>query len=139
MHPNSIANLRPAWRPGETPNPTGVNGQKRIERALQIAQNACPKAAKLIANAIGDQDLPMSTRLRCAEYVLDKVLPTPKGATALSIGAAAGVEWLELRFTAPGGSTESHRIDLEPNVGESMGQIIDAEPEASDIKDIEHE
>lgn len=132
MHPNSIANLRPAWRPGETPNPTGVNGQKRIERALQIAQNACPKAAKLIANAINDQGLPMSTRLRCAEYVLDKVLPTPKGPTALSIGAGAGVEWLELRFTAPGGSTtETHRISLEPTID---NDIRDITPDANGLE-----
>lgn len=101
MHPNSLANLRPAWRPGETPNPTGVNGHKRIERALTIAQNACPKAATLIANAISDPDLPMSTRLRCAEYVLDKVLPPAKRPDGTTLALNGGAEWLELRFVAP--------------------------------------
>lgn len=82
-------------------------------------------------------ELPMSTRLRAAEFIIDKTWP--KEAQNTLISGLNGVEWLELRFTAPGGSTESHRIDLEPNVGESMGQVIDAEPEASDIKDVEHE
>lgn len=136
MHPNSIANLRAPWKPGERPPSPGPS---KLERALKISQDAAPKAARLIARTVDDPEVPISLRLRCAEYLLDKALPTPKGATALSIGAAAGVEWLELRFTAPGGASESHRIDLEPNVVESMGQIIDAEPEASDIKDIEHE
>ena len=29
MHPNSLRNLRPPWRKGECPNPTGINGYTR--------------------------------------------------------------------------------------------------------------
>lgn len=102
MHPNSIANLRPAWKPGQIPNPTGVNGQRRIERALAIAQKASPKAARLISDAISDRDLPMGLRLRCAEYVLDKTLPSQKGEKGLLEALSGGIECLELRFVAPG-------------------------------------
>lgn len=81
----------------------------------------------------------MSTRLRCAEFIIDKTWP--KEAQNTILGAIGGVEWLELRFTAPGGSTESHRIDLEPSVEKSVGETIDLEAEASDVSELgdEHE
>lgn len=103
MHPNSLANLRPAWKPGDTPNPGGFSGQRNVDKALAMAQKACPKAARLIVQAISNEELPMSTRLRCAEYVLDKALPSQKGSEGASLVlSGGGVEWLELRFVKPG-------------------------------------
>lgn len=130
-HPNSLANLRP-WKPGQAPPPPGP---KKVEQALKIAQQSCPKAARLIARCISDPELPISTRLRCAEFMLDKALPAQKsGISGLLEGN--GLEFLELRFVAPGGSETRRRIE---NVGKSMGQIIDAEPEASDINEVSDE
>jgi hypothetical protein len=107
-HPNSLANLRP-WKPGQAPS---TAGPKKIEQALKITQQSCPKAARLITRAIDNPELPMSLRLRCAEYVLDKALPPQQASGSLSIGQ--GVEWLELRFVAPGGqAAESHRIAFQ--------------------------
>lgn len=133
VNPNSLANLRAPWQRGEQ----GTAGVRYVERMVSRAQKAGPQAIRLLHQAMRNPELPMSLRCRIAEYIVDKAWP--KEAQNTLISGLNGVEWLELRFTAPGGSTESHRIDLEPNVGESMGQIIDAEPEASDIKDIEHE
>lgn len=122
MHPNSIANLRPPWKPGEKPNPLGLRGISKVEKALEISQNACPKAARLIARTVSNEDAPLSLRVRCAEFLLDKALPPQQGA-GLTI-SGPGVEWLELRFVAPGGAqSEPQRIALpEP-------EAVDVEPE----------
>ena len=101
LHPNSLANLRP-WRPGEQPPSPGPKGIARVDKALQIAQNASPKAARLIARAITNEDLPMGLRVRCAEYVLDKTLPSQRGEKGLLEALSGGIECLELRFVAPG-------------------------------------
>jgi hypothetical protein len=36
-HPNSLANLRPPWRPGQSGNPRGTNNARRERDAQQIA------------------------------------------------------------------------------------------------------
>jgi hypothetical protein len=106
MHPNSLANLRAPWQPGET----AVRNPAKVDRALKTLTKATPKAALLIARSIDNPELPISTRLRCAEYVLDHTLP--KDQPGIAIGQ--GVEWLELRFVAPGGqAAESHRIAFQ--------------------------
>ena len=131
MHPNSIANLKPPWRPGERPPSPGPS---KLERALKISQDAAPNAARLIARTVNDPEVPIALRLRCAEYLLDKALPRPTSGPGLQL-SGMGVEFLELRFVAPG-QQETRRI---PSVDESMGQIIDAEPEASDINEVSDE
>lgn len=119
MHPNSIANLRAPWRPGERPPSPGPS---KVERALKITQDATPKAARLIAQTVGDPEAPLGLRLRCAEYILDKALPTQKAA---SMVLESGAEWLELRFVSPGG--QEVRSD----------RAVTIEAEASVINDLE--
>jgi hypothetical protein len=109
-HPNSLANLRP-WKPGERPPSPGPG---KIEQALKVAKDACPKAVRLIARTIDDPEVPLPLRIRCAEYIADKVLPSQNTSQSLQIGQ--GVEWLELRFVAPSGTAapETHRIPFDP-------------------------
>lgn len=128
MHPNSIANLRPPWKPGERPPSPGPS---KVEKALKIIQDGCPKAARLIVQTVNDTDAPLSLRLRCAEFIVDKTWP--KDAPALSI-SGPGAEWLELRFVSPSASNsnglapETHRItfdgtasDVEANETKDVG------------------
>lgn len=108
MHPNSLANLRP-WKPGERPQPS----PRKVDRALQITHDLSIKAARLIGRCMQDEEQPMSLRVRCAEYMLDRALGPAKGGAALTV-AGEGIEWLELRFTTPGqqAAPETHRIAL---------------------------
>lgn len=126
-HPNSLANLRP-WKPGQAPPPPGP---KKVEQALKIAQQSCPKAARLIARCISDPELPISTRLRCAEFVLDKALPTQKSGIS-GILEGSGLEFLELRFVAPGQQPESHRVPLIEAEASDISDLDDSAEDASD-------
>lgn len=117
VNPISLANLRAPWQPGEQ----GTAGVRYVERMVTRAQKAGPQAMRLLQHAMRNPELPMSLRVRCAEYIVDKAWP--KEAPGLSI-SGPGVEWLELRFVAPGGAQnppETHRIELEP--------VTDVEPE----------
>jgi hypothetical protein len=120
MHPNSLANLRPPWQPGDRP----AANHGKIERALKITQNATPKAARLITRCIDDPEVPLPLRLRCAEYVLDYALPPKQASGGIAIGQ--GVEWLELRFVAPGSQAapETHRIAFE-TIEHEDGENVD--------------
>lgn len=135
MHPNSIANLRPPWKPGERPPSPGPS---KVERALKIIQDGCPKAARLIVQTVGDPEAPLGLRLRCAEFMLDKTWPKVPAGAELRLGGD-GVEWLELRFVAPGqpaaAAPETRRIpfDDRQGVGQSVGQVIDAETDDNDV------
>lgn len=123
MHPNSLANLRP-WKPGERPQPS----PRKVDRALQIIHDLSPKAAALIGRCMLDEEQPMSLRIRCGEYVLDRALGPAKGGAELHIGG--GAEWLELRFVKPGeaaAAPETHRITFD-------GAVTDVEAnETSDV------
>lgn len=110
MHPNSIANLRPPWKPGERPPSPGPS---KVERALKIIQDGCPKAARLIVQTVNDTDAPLSLRLRCAEFMLDKTWPKAPAGAELHIGGG-GVEWLELRFVAPGEARQAPHAHAQP-------------------------
>lgn len=67
----------------------------------------------------------MSTRLRCAEYVLDKALPTQKGA---SMVLESGAEWLELRFVSPSGPAAKDTASLKD---QAISTTYSVEPETS--------
>lgn len=86
------------------------------------AQKAGPQAMRLLQHAMRNPELPMSLRVRCAEYIVDKAWP--KQAENGGISISGGAEWLELRFVAPGGAqSEPQRIALpEP-------EAVDVEPE----------
>lgn len=94
FNPVSLANLKP-YPPGTQ----GTAGVKYVERMVASAQKASPQAMKLLRQAMRNPELPMSTRLRCAEYIVDKAWP--KNAPELAI-SGTGLEFLELRFVAPG-------------------------------------
>lgn len=128
VNPNSLANLRPPWPQGVQPKP----GPNYVERMISRGHKAAPQAMRLITQAMHDRELPMSLRLRCAEYIVDKTWPKPPAGAYAGVLGPSGVEFLELRFVAPGQQPIQ-------NVGESMGQIIDAEPEASDINEVSDE
>lgn len=128
VNPNSLANLRAPWQPGEQ----GTAGVKYVERMVARAQKTAPQAMRLLSQAMRNPELPMSLRCRIAEYIVDKAWP--KEAQNSLISGLSGVEFLELRFVAPG-----QQAQPIGNVGESMGQIIDAEPEASDINEVSDE
>lgn len=130
VHPNSIANLTP-WQPGTQPKASAT----WIERTIARAHKAAPQAMRLIAQAMKDPELPMSTRLRCAEYIVDKTWPKPP-AGALASALAEGAEWLELRFVSPSGQASSaHKIEQDQSLTiehEDLGH-------ASDHPDVEPE
>ena len=131
-HPNSLANLRP-WKPGQAPPPPGP---KKVEQALKIAQQSCPKAAKLIARCISDPELPISTRLRCAEFMLDKALPNVKSGIS-GILEGNGLEFLELRFVAPGQAKDTPSLNDQAI---STTYSVDADiSHTSSHTDVEHE
>lgn len=115
MHPNSLANLRP-WKPGERPKPS----PRKVERALQIIHNLAPKAATLIGRCMLDEEQPMSLRVRCFEYVLDRALGPAKGGAELHL-SGDGIEWLQLRFVKPGevaAAPETHPITFDGTVSD---------------------
>lgn len=96
INPNSLANLRAPWQPGEQ----GTAGVRYVERLVTRAQKAGPQAFRLLQQAMRNPELPMSLRCRIAEYIVDKAWP--KEAQNGLMGALSGVEFLELRFVAPG-------------------------------------
>lgn len=121
VHPNSLANLTP-WQPGTQPKA----GAGYIERMIARAGKAAPQAMRLIAQAMKDPELPMSTRLRCAEYIVDKTWPKPP-AGALASALAEGAEWLELRFVSPSGQA-TDTVSPQPP---AISTTYSVEPETS--------
>lgn len=117
-HANSLANLRPPWQSGQQPRP----GVRYIERMINRAHKAGPQAIRLLTQAMNDTELPMSLRCRCAEYIADKIWP--KSAPELRLGD--GVEFLELRFVAPGASaaSETRRIAFDERTIEADANDI---------------
>lgn len=107
-HPNSLANLRP-WPKGEQPKP----GPRYLERMLERGSRYAPQAIRLIGQAMKDPELPMATRLRCAEFIVDKTWPKAPAGGQLTL--TEGIDWLELRFVAPGSQQppEVHRITFD--------------------------
>lgn len=104
IHPNSLANLRPAWNSETAPRSAHA---AKIERVLDIGHNAGPKAIRLISRAMQDEDQPIGLRLRCAEYVVDKLWPKPAAGSSAEVSVSAnGAEWLDVRFHFPGSDTK---------------------------------
>lgn len=75
----------------------------------------------------------MSTRLRCAEYVLDKALPTQKGA---SMVLESGAEWLELRFVAPSGQPSKDDPSLKDQAISTTYRVEDENSHTSSHTDV---
>lgn len=96
---------------------------------LARANKSAPQAMRLIAQAMRDPELPMSTRLRCAEYIVDKTWP--KEAQNGILGAlTGGAEFLELRFVAPGQQqADKHQEITTTYEVEEADTHNDAEPE----------
>lgn len=110
VHPNSLANLRPPWKPGET----GIPGNRYVERMVNGGCRAGPRAIELISRTMRDEEQPISLRLRCAEYIVDKTWPKPPpgGVPGVTINSD-GIDFLELRFHYPGDSNPD--TDTKPN------------------------
>lgn len=108
-HPNSLANLKPPWQSGEQPKP----GERYIQRMVNRAQKAGPQAMRLMTQCMRDPELPISQRLRCAEFIIEHTWP--KEAAAGLLGALGnGAEWLELRFVSPSGQASKDNPSLQP-------------------------
>lgn len=116
VHPNSLANLRPPWKPGET----GIPGNRYVERMVNGGCRAGPRAIELISRTMRDEEQPISTRLRCAEYIVDKTWPKAPSGAAVNITAEA-IDFLELRFHYPGDT------DTKPNGHDVVTVSFDAE------------
>lgn len=88
------------------------------------ANKAAPQAIRLIAQAMRDTENPLSLRLRCAEYIVDRTWPkdTQKG---LLEALSGGIECLELRFVAPGREvSETISLPLSTDTSSLKDQAI---------------
>lgn len=107
--PNQLANLRPPWQPGTQPKPS----TNYVERMISRGHKAAPQAMRLITQAMHDRELPMSLRLRCAEYIVDKTWPKPPAGALAGVLGQGGVEFLELRFVAPGQAKDIPSLEAQ--------------------------
>ena len=103
MHPNSLANLKPAWEPGVQPKP----GSKYVERMINSGCKLSPRAiaivGRIMENQLDEEVVPIGLRLRAAELIIDKTWPkAPAGASVTIDGATS----LEVHFNFPGGETK---------------------------------
>lgn len=110
VHPNSLANLRPPWQPGTQPKPGAVYIERMINRGNQLG----PQAMTLLGRAMKDPDQPMSLRIRCAEYIVDKTWPKDPGVVE-QWNAATGSREFHVIFIRPG--EDARDITAKPNGG----------------------
>lgn len=104
VHPNSLANLRPAWEPGEQPKP----GLRYIERMMEKGHKLSPRAIAIVGRIMEDDEVhgelvPLHLRLRAAEYIVDKTWPKAAAGASVTIEGASS---LEVNFHFPGGETK---------------------------------
>ena len=58
QHPNSLANLRPPWKPGEIPNPTGISRKRPItDHYYERAESPVPEKLREKINALLGEEL----------------------------------------------------------------------------------
>lgn len=110
--PAQLANLRP-WNSKTAPRNT-TRRSRDVDKAIALARKGCPKAMRYALQILDDPEESTRYRLKAAEIILATGLPkNPELALAL---AGGGVEWLELRFVAPGdaAASETHRITFDP-------------------------
>jgi hypothetical protein len=110
--PAQLANLR-NFEPGNRAPRRSAD----VNKAITLARKYAPQAVKLIGKVILDESEPIAMRVKCAEIILNKAIPTSgSGGAQLIAGGDKGIEWLELRFVAPGASaaSETHRIAFDP-------------------------
>ena len=66
MHPNSLANLRPRWRKGESGNPAGKNGWM----ASQVRYKNLFRMVDLL-DELEDEELRQQALRKIAHHILD--------------------------------------------------------------------
>lgn len=109
-HPRSLANLRPPWRPGDVPNPTGRSAEglpsktAAIQRHLE-AKLASKKGKKTWAERVVDAWVEKAAEGDPAARrdLLDRTYPVPQD----EAGKRVILEGLKLELTPGGGASVS--------------------------------
>lgn len=72
MHPNSLANLRPAppWQPGKSGNSRGSS--RAYRRVLRAAREASPEAIDKLIECMRDTTADWHQRIRACDIILDR-------------------------------------------------------------------
>jgi hypothetical protein len=103
--PAQLANLRPA-QPG---NKLGAQSKFALT-ALRRCRKLSPESVNILAKLMRDETEPSAIRLRAAEIILNKALPSPKVRDdSDTTTEATGLRFLEVIFVKPGETLEAVR------------------------------
>jgi hypothetical protein len=104
--PAQLANLRPPWPKGHKPNTT--RRSRDVDKAIALARKYAPQAVRLIGQCMEDPKQPIELRLRCAEFIINKVWPKDVEAALEQPIDNAATRGLEIRFVEPDGTVRSY-------------------------------
>jgi hypothetical protein len=104
--PSQLANLRPHV-PGQKPS-----GSRSVHAltALRRCRKLSPESVDILAKLMRDPTEPSAIRLRAAEIILNKALPSPKVRDdSDTTTETTGLRFLEVIFVKPGETLEGVR------------------------------
>lgn len=121
--PTSLANLKPAWKPGQAPLspgrprlPDGVKARRAFLRGR--VEEISPDAIDLVSDIMNDPRAENKDKLRAAEIALNHALPRQEEMTIEDERPLARIppEQLESKLAdiRSGGSGDSQRTEVAP-------------------------
>jgi hypothetical protein len=74
-HKNSLANLRPPWKPGVSGNPNGKSSS--INEIMRLARTYCPEAIERLVVIMRDTSVPPRDTIAACQTIMDRGLGRP--------------------------------------------------------------
>ena len=117
-----LANLKPAWKKGESPSADRGRRSKAVAHASTELRSWSPRAVAFLGAVMEDNEQAMSDRVRAAIAILDKIIPNASAKDNPSLLTAENVTSITLSIVRcePAPPT----IDAEPEPEEPLRQLL---------------
>lgn len=83
--PAQLANLR-SYTPGNGPKDPRARHSRHVDRAIRFIRKCTPETAEFVVGVMRDPEQPIMARLRAAELILNRTIPTKDGAAMITLG-----------------------------------------------------
>lgn len=96
--PAQLANLRP-YTSENGPKGPSARHSGHVDRAIRFIRKCTPETAEFVVSVMRDPEQPIMARLRAAELILNRTIPTKDGAAMITL-AGERVTSIELNIVS---------------------------------------